>query len=502
MPQGSDLSKIVIGNQTLNIKDAIARGELEQLDDIHETISSSLNELNDRISTLENAPEIEIPVLELSNTYTSASGLNSDLYLEPGDTYEEAFGKLEKTINDNEQITAAALNDLNDKIENSGIQVDWNAVSGTAQILNKPNITNNNGLLQIDNINSNIILSDSGYIQMNTVDENNSQSTAYIGISSFEVDISSSNAPIVISTNSNTLSISNYDDHPLFNENYLAFLDEAFNGVIKLTENNESNINNISDGVYRIQYVWHATENGEQVTDDVITNSGILIQKSTYDIENFDVTDPETYESISTVLSKDQYMYINGIVKHRSFVNTWTSWENLNSNIKPDWNAVSGGDAEILNKPNIRSDQYGVYIGTNSNQFTNSYVGLSDGKNSISLDTGGDHGIQIIADDDNDGQILLEASDEIYLSTTGTNKAYYNNKEIAVKDDIKVTSINGLTGAVSVNELPTATNADNGKILMVVSGVWAFVTPSVLYSGNGIPNNANGNNGDLYMQTN
>ena len=36
---------------------------------------------------------------------------------------------------------------------------------------------------------------------------------------------------------------------------------------------------------------------------------------------------------------------------------------------------------------------------------------------------------------------------------------------------------------------------------MVVNGQWQLVSPSVLYSGNGIPNNANGNNGDLFIQT-
>jgi hypothetical protein len=57
------------------------------------------------------------------------------------------------------------------------------------------------------------------------------------------------------------------------------------------------------------------------------------------------------------------------------------------------------------------------------------------------------------------------------------------------------------TGNIVVSGLPAVTSADNGKILMVVNGQWQLVSPSVLYSGSGVPNNANGNNGDLYMQT-
>ena len=64
-----------------------------------------------------------------------------------------------------------------------------------------------------------------------------------------------------------------------------------------------------------------------------------------------------------------------------------------------------------------------------------------------------------------------------------------------------VTSVNGQTGAISLNTLPTVTAADNGKILMVVNGAWTLVSPSTLYGGSGVPNNENGNNGDIYTQT-
>ena len=56
------------------------------------------------------------------------------------------------------------------------------------------------------------------------------------------------------------------------------------------------------------------------------------------------------------------------------------------------------------------------------------------------------------------------------------------------------------TGNVTINELPTVTSTDNGKILQVVNGQWQLVTPLNLYSGTGAPNNSQGNNGDLYMQ--
>lgn len=78
---------------------------------------------------------------ELSSEYEMSSDSNDDLYLDAGDTYEEAFGKLEKAIVDNELVSASALNDLNERIDEipDPVKSDWNAASGSdAEILNKP----------------------------------------------------------------------------------------------------------------------------------------------------------------------------------------------------------------------------------------------------------------------------------------------------------------------------------------------------------------------------
>lgn len=48
--------------------------------------------------------------------------------------------------------------------------------------------------------------------------------------------------------------------------------------------------------------------------------------------------------------------------------------------------------------------------------------------------------------------------------------------------------------------LPTPASADEGKILMVVSGAWSMVTPVSIYSGSAAPNNSQGVNGDIYLQ--
>ncbi len=54
---------------------------------------------------------------------------------------------------------------------------------------------------------------------------------------------------------------------------------------------------------------------------------------------------------------------------------------------------------------------------------------------------------------------------------------------------------------ITVNELPSVSASDNGKILQVVSGAWTTVTPVTVYSGSGTPSSGTGNNGDIYIQT-
>lgn len=49
--------------------------------------------------------------------------------------------------------------------------------------------------------------------------------------------------------------------------------------------------------------------------------------------------------------------------------------------------------------------------------------------------------------------------------------------------------------------IPAPTASDNGKILGVVNGQFAWVTPTTIYTGTGTPSSSQGNNGDIYLQT-
>ena len=91
--------------------------------------------------------------------------------------------------------------------------------------------------------------------------------------------------------------------------------------------------------------------------------------------------------------------------------------------------------------------------------------------------------------------------------TSWNNKVSANNSTITIQknsstvDTFTTNQSSAKTINIPVNELPTVTSSDNGKVLMVVNGAWAVVDPIRIYGGSEEPSNQNGNNGDIYLQS-
>jgi len=67
---------------------------------------------------------------------------------------------------------------------------------------------------------------------------------------------------------------------------------------------------------------------------------------------------------------------------------------------------------------------------------------------------------------------------------------------------IDAVTVGGKTIPGATSLLPSVSNSDNGKVLRVVNGQWVIVTPAIIYTGDGEPSDSEGNDGDIYIQTN
>ena len=122
---------------SLNELDRRINEQSSVMDDTEEIIAGAINVLSDRVGTIETQMTGDyIPI----TGYEIASGTTEEeLSLDEEDTVDEAFGKLQKQMLDNEEAIAAGFNDINVRLSNIDEQISHNTgittLSGVVQTL-------------------------------------------------------------------------------------------------------------------------------------------------------------------------------------------------------------------------------------------------------------------------------------------------------------------------------------------------------------------------------
>lgn len=215
--------------------------------------------------------------------------------------------------------------------------------------------------------------------------------------------------------------------------------ERSFDSLIKISSNNDTEISNINDGLYKIQYV--TVETIEEETIETINNVAILFQKGI-----------------------NQYLIKDGSILYRTKTNNiWNEWQSKE---------VLSANYEMSSDSN---DDLTLEAGdTYEEAFAKLEKAIID--NEI-----------VIANSlyDLDSQKIPKVS-----NPTTDNFASFNS-DGTIKDSgssasdfitsIKTVNNESLvgTGNIVISGLPEVSASDNGKILMVVDGQWQLVSPSV-----------------------
>ena len=131
---------------------------LEYIQENEEVVAGALNNLNERVGVVETRMTGDyIPI----TGYQTATGTSEEeLSLEETDTVNEALGKLQKQMLDNEESIAAGLNDLNTRLDNVDEAISHSTgitqLSGAVRSLSAATYSISDGLSELyNNVNNN-----------------------------------------------------------------------------------------------------------------------------------------------------------------------------------------------------------------------------------------------------------------------------------------------------------------------------------------------------------
>ena len=166
--------------------------------------------------------------------------------------------------------------------------------------------------------------------------------------------------------------------------------------------------------------------------------------------------------------------------------------------------ACEVGDYIICNTAGTSANNAHWDVITGENQVDNKSASLANAGSSVTVATVDGTDITVTTPSTWTG--LTNTGTITGISMNGSSKGTSGNVDLgtvitAVSFNGTAASISNGVASITAREMPSVSSTDNGKVLQVVNGSWALVTPINVYSSTSAPDNQNGNNGDIYIQT-
>ena len=495
----------------------------EEIDNDHLVISSSLNDLNTRLNTKQDTLVSGTNIKTINNQSILGSG---NITLEGGsgsggggdinviESVKVNGSALTPDANNAVNITAVPASIVTQDTAHrfvsdsekttwdnkvSNVQADWNATSGLAQILNKPTIpvavtestvsgwgfTKNTGTVTGVKMNGTTKNPTSGVVDLGTVitshQDISGKADKSAAIGSLSLSLDSTNYKITLSgtkVDGTTFTVSDVIDLPLES----VVVNGSYNNITKkvvLTLQSGSTVEfSVADLVSGLQSEITSTNKlsadliADGTTNKVVTAS----EKTTWNGKQDALTNADVLTGItSTKVS---------------------NWDNAatNSHTHSNKSVLDGISSTDITNWNSKTDNVGTVTGVKMNGTTNNPTnGVVDLGTVITSETtlskGSTSGTGNAVTD------ITVSGHQITL-TKGTTF-------LTQHQSIKTLNGTALTGAgnITLTGVPAFSASDNGKILGVVNGQLAWVTPTTIYTGSGTPSSSTGNDGDIYLQT-
>lgn len=390
----------------------------------------------------------------IKNKPTNVSSFNNDAgYLTEHQSLSNYYTKSETDdlLDDKADIsdlatvaTSGDYNDLTNKptIPSAQVNSDWNATSGVAQILNKPDIPS---VSQVNNTGTSITVGSTSY-NIVTTNSPSGNANTYTAPSWSAMD--NVYSELDFRTHVDDTSIGVNTDDELYVKSLSA--DKLTNGTNNkvFTASEQTKLAGIAAGAeVNVQSDWNETNTSN---DAFIKNKPTIPDDSNLVHKTGDETiyQKKTFAANGEIHLASSWNQIYNDDDDESL----QAALNARNNVQADWNQTTTTAADyIKNKPDITVD-------SNNDMTINGHIITIEGNDiglysdSIYLDAIG-NSINFNAGVENDqlkiygdeGVFIEGANNKnIKLTTSGNGKAYYNNNEIATKNDIP-TNVSALT---------------------------------------------------------
>lgn len=532
----------------------------EEIDNDHLVISSSLNDLNTRLNTKQDTLVSGTNIKTINNqsilgsgniTLTGGSGSGGGGDINVIESVKVNGSALTPDANKAVNITAVPASIVtqntthrfvsdtekttwNNKVSN--VQADWNATSGLAQILNKPTIpaavtestvsgwgfTKNTGTVTGVKMNGTTKNPTSGVVDLGTVitshQDISGKADKSAAIGSLSLSLDSTNYKITLSgtkVDGTTFTVSDVIDLPLES----VVVNGSYNNTTKkvvltlqsgstvefsvadlvsglqseITSTNKLSADLIADGTTNkvVTASEKTTWNGKQ---DALTNADVLTGITSTKVSNWDnaATNSHTHSNKSV---------LDGISS-----TDITNWNSKTDNVGTVTGVKMNGTTK---NPTNGVVDLGTVITSETTLSKGSTSGSGNAVTDISVSG---HQITLTK-----GKTFLESETQLSKgTTTGTGNAVtdisVSGHQITLTKGTtfltqhqSIKTLNGTaltgTGNITLTGVPAFSASDNGKILGVVNGQLAWITPTTIYTGSGTPSSSTGNDGDIYLQT-